>query len=80
MYKLDTNPIDLLTLGIKFRPGLKSYLRESKRDLKQFERKFRLIEKFSNKKTDDSPVKNSSKFFRAQAKKTELNAPKRIFT
>ena len=43
---------------------------ELKIDLKEFERKFRLKEKFKNKKdTDDSLVKNKTKFFPDKKKK-----------
>ena len=41
---------------------------------KNFESKFRLIEKFKNKKdTDDSLVKNETKFFRDKNNISELN-------
>ena len=43
--------------------------------LKEFERKFRLIEKFKNKKdTDDSLVKNKTKFFPDKNNNSELNS------
>ena len=46
----------------------------TKKDLKEFERKFRLIEKFKNKRdTDDSLVKNKSKFFPDKNNNGELN-------
>ena len=40
----------------------------------EFERKFRLIEKFLNKKyTDDSQVKNISEFFSDKDNNSEIN-------
>ena len=57
-YKLKTNQINLLKLCLKFCPTPKGDIGESKTDLKEFERKFKLIEKFNHKKkTDDSQVK-----------------------
>ena len=51
-----------------------SNIGELKRDLKEFEKKFRLIEIFKNKKdTDNSLVKNETKFFPDKNNNSELN-------
>ena len=63
-YELNKNQINHLKLGLKFCPIPKSNIKELKKDLKESERKFKLIEKFKIKKdTDDSLVKNETKFF-----------------
>ena len=51
-YKLNKNQSfsKLLKLGLKFFPTPKSNIREPKKDLKEFERKLRLIEKFKYRK------------------------------
>ena len=41
--------------------------------LKEWEGKFRLIEKFNNENTDDSRVKSKSKFFPDKDNKSEFN-------
>ena len=56
--------MNLLKLGLKFCPTSRSNIGELKKDLQEFERKFRLIEIFKNTKdTDNSLVKNKTKFF-----------------
>ena len=73
-YKLNKDQINLLKLGLKFCPTPKSNIEELKKDLKEFERKFRLIEKFRNQKdTDDSLVKNKTKFFPDKNNNSEQN-------
>ena len=49
-YKLNKNQINFLKLGLKFCLTPKSNIGELKNDLKEFEIKCRLIEKFNNKK------------------------------
>ena len=62
-YKLTKDQIDVLKLGLKFCPTPKSNITELKGDLREFERKVRLKERFKdNINQDDSLVKNKSKF------------------
>ena len=66
--------MNLLKLGFKFCPTPRRNIGELKKDFKEFERKFRLIEKFKNKKgTDDSLVKNKTQFFPDRNNNNELN-------
>lgn len=68
--------MEILKLGLKFCPTPKSNIAELKKDLKEFERKFRLIETLDNKgDKDDSLVKNKSTYFPNKQNNTkELNS------
>ena len=62
-HKLSKDQINVLKLGLKFCPTPNSNIPELKRDLKEFERKFRLKEFFHDSNfQDDSIVRNKSKF------------------
>ena len=70
---MDKGQINKFELGLKFCPTSTSNLEELERDLKKFERKFRLIEKFQNQNTaDDSLEKNKTKLFPERCK-SDLN-------
>ena len=61
--KLTKDQIDVFKLGLKFCPTPKSNIPELKKDLKDFERKFRLKEFFyETNYEEESLVKNKSKF------------------
>ena len=49
-HKLNKDQINLLKLGLKFCPTPKRNIGGLRKDLKEFERKFKLIEKFKNKR------------------------------
>ena len=66
--------MNLLKLGLKFYPTSRSNIGELKKDLQEFERKFRLIEIFKNTNDrDTSLIKNKTKFFSDQNNYSELN-------
>ena len=74
-YKLTTEQIDILKLGLKFCPTPKSNITELKGDLKEFERKFRLLEMFHNTDAkDNSLVKNKSNFHPNKGLNKDLDA------
>ena len=60
---LTNDQVNLLKLGLKFCPTPQSNIPELQKDLKEFERKFRLKEMFFNEPYNDpSLVKNQSNF------------------
>ena len=72
-YKLDTHQIDLLKLGTKFCPTPKANIIELKNDLKEFERKLRIKEKFLDTDLiDESLVRNTSTYFPEKGTNKEL--------
>ena len=72
---MNIDQIDVLKLGLKFCPTPKSNIPELKEDLREFERKCKLVEKFNNlEDKDDSLVKNKSKFCPSKGSNGELDS------
>ena len=72
-HNFNKDQIHLLKLGLMFCPISKSNVGELKKNHKEFESKFRLIEKFKNKRdTDDSQVKIKTKFLPDKDNNSEL--------
>ena len=66
--------LNLLKIGLEFCPTTKINIGKLKKEIKEFERKFRLIENSKIKKsTDDSLVNNKTKFFPDKNNNSELN-------